>query len=93
MKKQINFRDLISVLSTLCLFSSFAFADKPDQRVSESRYTSVALGAEVSQMDLFEGVVELSIPAEIDTVGQSLEYLISPHGLSLIHISEPTRPY
>ncbi len=93
MKKQINFRDLISVLSTLCLFSSFAFADKPDQRVSESRYTSVALGAEVSQMDLFEGVVELSIPAEIDTVGQSLEYLISPHGYAIGDLQETKEQY
>ena len=93
MKKHINFRDLISVLSTLCLFSSVAFADKPDQRVSESRYTSVALGAEISQTNLLEGIVEISIPAEIDTVGQSLEYLIAPHGFAIGEPQEAKEQY
>lgn len=72
------------VLFVISAFTSSALlAEQLEEFVFESRYAMIAVGAELSQTDLLANIVELSIPSQLNTVGESLDFILAPHGYTL----------
>ena len=58
-------------------------ADEPVSRVFESRYMAVQIGPEPNQIDLLQSIINIQVPKQIKTVGQSLNYLMRPYGFEM----------
>jgi FimV-like protein len=81
--REIVIGNLRLILTIVLILPLTAIADTKDSRVVESRYLSIQLGPEIEQTDLLQSVVGIQVPERITTVGQSLNFLLSPYGFHL----------
>lgn len=63
--------------------SSCLLADNAKNVLFENRYSTVQVGAELSQTDLLESIIEVNVAQQFTTVGECLELLLAPHGYQL----------
>ncbi len=77
-------------LTTLMVLgvSSLSLAEEISSVIPESRYVSVQVGATPTQRNLLESIISIHIPKQLETIGESLAYLIRPYGLRLLNTEE-----
>jgi len=71
------------MLSTTSGLSATETKPQSPMTVADSRYVTVEAGPVPGQMDLLNNVLEIEIPDYLNTVGQTLEYILSPYGFRL----------
>lgn len=84
---------ILTVVFVLPLTVQAGTTDTADSRIFESRYLSVQVGPETAQTDLLQNIVDVRVPAQITTVGGSLDYLLRPYGFQLDDSPEVDEQY
>ncbi len=67
------------LLCILCFTAHLAYASDPPLSV-HSRYTSVRLTPHAGQQDLLTQTFEGTLPAQVHTIAQAIDYLLQPSG-------------
>jgi len=71
------------LLSTTSGLSAAETKPPSPMTVVDSRYVKIEAGPVPGQMDLLNNLLEIEVPDHLNTVGQALEYILSPYGFRL----------